>query len=102
MPQSSGPACCAPGVYGESAIAETLAHRVDALDESGHATIAFQASGIEGIKVRITTKAADDVAAEAIIAAEEALIRELLGDYIFGIDDESMETVVLICCANGA
>ena len=81
--------------YGESAIAETLAHRVDALDESGHATIAFQASGIEGIKVRITTKAADDAAAEAIIAAEEALIRELLGDYIFGIDDESMETVVL-------
>ncbi|MBT5571206.1 MAG: CinA family nicotinamide mononucleotide deamidase-related protein [Alphaproteobacteria bacterium] len=81
--------------YGESAIAETLAERVDALDESGHATIAFQASGIEGIKVRITTKAADDAAAEAIIAAEEALIRELLGDYIFGIDDESMETVVL-------
>lgn len=81
--------------YGESAIAETLAHRVDALDESGHATIAFQASGIEGIKVRITTKAPDEAAAEKIIAAEEALIRELLGDYIFGIDDESMETVVL-------
>ena len=81
--------------YGESAIAETLAHRVDALDESGHATIAFQASGIEGIKVRITTKAPDEAAAEAIIAAEETLIRVLLGDYIFGIDDESMETVVL-------
>lgn len=81
--------------YGELAIAETLAHRVDALDESGHATIAFQASGIEGIKVRITTKAPDEAAAEAIIAAEETLIRELLGDYIFGIDDESMETVVL-------
>jgi len=81
--------------YGESAIAETLADRVDALDESGHATIAFQASGIEGIKVRITTKAPDEAAAEAIIATEEAHIRELLGDYIFGIDDESMETVVL-------
>ncbi len=81
--------------YGESAIAETLAHRVDALDESGHATIAFQASGIEGIKVRITTKAPDEAAAEAIIAAEETLIRELLGDHIFGVDDESMETVVL-------
>ncbi len=81
--------------YGESAIAETLADRVDALDESGHATIAFQASGIEGIKVRITTKAPDEAAAEAIIAKEEAHIRELLGDYIFGIDDESMETVVL-------
>ena len=81
--------------YGESAIAETLADRVDALDESGHATIAFQASGIEGIKVQITPKAPDEAAAEAIIATEEAHIRELLGDYIFGIDDESMETVVL-------
>lgn len=81
--------------YGESALAETLADRVTALDTEGHATIAFQASGIEGIKVRITTKAADDAAAEAIIAAEEVLIRELVGDHIFGIDDESMETVVL-------
>ncbi len=81
--------------YGESALAETLADRVTALDSEGHATIAFQASGIEGIKVRITTKAADDAAAEAIIAAEEVLIRELVGDHIFGIDDESMETVVL-------
>lgn len=81
--------------YGESALAETLADRVDALDESGHATIAFQASGIEGIKVRITTKAPDEAAAEAIILAEETLIRELVGDHIFGIDDESMETVVL-------
>ena len=81
--------------YGESALAETLADRVNALDTEGHATIAFQASGIEGIKVRITTKAADDAAAEAIIAAEEALIRELVADHIFGVDDESMETVVL-------
>lgn len=81
--------------YGESALAETLADRVTALDTEGHATIAFQASGIDGIKVRITTKAADDAAAEAIIAAEELLIRELVGDHIFGIDDESMETVVL-------
>jgi nicotinamide-nucleotide amidase len=81
--------------YGESALAETLADHVDALDESGHATIAFQASGIEGIKVRVTAKAASHAAAEAIIAAEEALIREKLGDYIFGVDDESMESVVL-------
>lgn len=81
--------------HGESALAETLAARLEELDELGTATLAFQASGIEGIKVRITAKAADNAAAEEILAAEEALIRDLLGDVIFGIDDESMESVVL-------
>ncbi|MBO6784557.1 MAG: CinA family nicotinamide mononucleotide deamidase-related protein [Alphaproteobacteria bacterium] len=81
--------------YGESALAETLADHVDALDESGHATIAFQASGIEGIKVRVTAKAESHDAAEKIIAAEEALIREKLGDHIFGVDAQTMESVVL-------
>ncbi len=81
--------------YGESAIAETLADHVDALDESGHATIAFQASGIEGIKVRITAKAESHEAAEKIIAAEEKLIRDKLGDHIFGVDAQTMESVVL-------
>jgi nicotinamide-nucleotide amidase len=81
--------------YGESALAETLADHVDALDESGHATIAFQASGIEGIKVRVTAKAESHDAAEKIISDEVALIAELIGDHIFGYDDETMESVVL-------
>jgi nicotinamide-nucleotide amidase len=81
--------------YGESALAETLADHVDALDESGHATIAFQASGIEGIKVRVTAKAENHDAAEKIIAAEVELINEQIGDHIFGYDDETMESVVL-------
>ena len=81
--------------HGESALAETLAHRLEALDELGTATLAFQASGIEGIKVRITAKADDEAAAEEIIAGEEALIRDLLGDVIFGVDEETMESVVL-------
>jgi len=81
--------------HGESALAETLAARLEELDELGTATLAFQASGIEGIKVRITAKAADDAAAEAVLAVEEALIRDLLGDVIFGVDEETMESVVL-------
>lgn len=81
--------------YGESALAETLADHVDALDESGHATIAFQASGIEGIKVRVTAKAGNHDAAEKIIAAEVDLINDAIGDHIFGYDDETMESVVL-------
>lgn len=81
--------------YGESALAETLADHVDSLDESGHATIAFQASGIEGIKVRVTAKAESHAAAEKIIAAEVELIAGQIGDHIFGYDDETMESVVL-------
>ncbi|NNE83512.1 MAG: hypothetical protein HKN28_06035, partial [Alphaproteobacteria bacterium] len=47
------------------------------------------------IKVRITAKAENDAAAAEILAAEEALIRDLLGDVIFGVDEETMESVVL-------
>ena len=44
----------------ESGLAELLAPRILELDLLGNPTLAFQASGIEGIKVRITAKAADD------------------------------------------
>ena len=79
----------------ESGLAQDQAERIDQLDAQGNPTLAFQASGMEGIKVRITAKAADEAAAEAVIAAEEELIRALLGDIIFGVDEQSMETVVL-------
>ncbi len=79
----------------ESALAEILAGRIEALDAAGNPTVAFLASGMEGIKVRITAKAADEVAAEALLAREEAQVRALLGDVIFGIDGQSMESVVL-------
>jgi PncC family amidohydrolase len=72
-----------------------LAPRIEELDRQGNPTLAFQASGIEGIKVRVTAKAADDAAALAILAAEEASLRSLLGDYVFGVDDQTMESVVL-------
>ena len=81
--------------HSESGLAELLADRIDALDETGNPTLAFQASGIEGLKVRITAKAEDSGNAEEIIAAEERIVRGLLGDVVFGIDDESMELVVL-------
>ena len=79
----------------ESGLAERLADRIDQLDRLGNPTLAFQASGIEGIKVRITAKSPDEGTAESILSAEEGLIRGMLGDVIFGIDKESMETVVL-------
>ena len=79
----------------ESRLAELLAGRIEALDRAGNPTIAFQASGIEGLKIRITAKAGDVVAAEALIAGEEAEVRAIVGDAIFGADAQTMESVVL-------
>ena len=79
----------------ESGLAEILADRIAALDDIGNPTLAFQASGADGLKVRITAKAPDEEAAAAILAEEEAMVRDLLGDVIFGVDEETMESVVL-------
>ncbi len=78
----------------ESTIAEMVAPRLDALDASGAATIAFLASGIEGIKVRITAKAETEASVDGILQTEETQLREILGDLVFGIDDETMEHAV--------
>ena len=51
----------------ESGLAEMLAGRIDELDEAGNPTLAFLASGIEGIKVRITAKGADSAEAWRLI-----------------------------------
>jgi nicotinamide-nucleotide amidase len=79
----------------ESGLAEQLAGRIEELDRLGNPTLAFLASGIEGLKVRITVKAGSEAEAAAMIAEEEARCRAILGDVVFGIDDESMESVVL-------
>ncbi|NIP46203.1 MAG: competence/damage-inducible protein A [Gammaproteobacteria bacterium] len=79
----------------ESGLAEMLGERIVELDGAGNPTLAFQASGIEGIKVRITAKAADADKAEAMLAEEEVRVRSVLGDLVFGVDDDTMESVVL-------
>ena len=81
--------------HSESRLAELLAPHIDALEASGNPTIAFLASGIEGIKVRITAKGADHARVAKLIADEEARVREVLGHYVFGIDEQTMESVVL-------
>ncbi len=94
----------------ESGLADALAGRIAELDagaatETGsvdHAgsgpTIAFLASGIEGIKVRVTVRAADVAAASALLDEEERHIRSILegsaGDVVFGVDDEAIENAV--------
>ena len=94
----------------ESGLAEALAGHIGQLDvpaavaspggaELGTgATVAFLASGIEGIKVRVTVRAADDAAASRLLDAEEAEIRRILGlaagNVVFGVDDEAIEDAV--------
>ena len=82
----------------ESGLAEAVSDRFDVLALGGRVTIAFLASGIEGIKVRITAKGSDDDEATALLAEEEravtTLIEDKLGDIIFSVKDETMETVV--------
>jgi nicotinamide-nucleotide amidase len=81
----------------ESGLAELLAPRIDALDVAGgNPTIAFLASGIEGIKVRVTAKAPDAAAAGALLDAEEAEVRALVGEAVFGVDDGTMEAAVAV------
>jgi len=81
--------------HSESGIAEMLGDRLDHLDGTGDATIAFLASGIEGLKVRITAKAPTEEEVQAVLAAEVDEVASILADYTFSTDDESMESVVL-------
>ncbi|MFN2608526.1 MAG: competence/damage-inducible protein A [Acidimicrobiales bacterium] len=75
----------------ESALADRIAARVDT---QTNPTIAFLASGIDGIKVRITAKAGSGADADRMLDAEEAELRALVGEYVFGVDEQSMERVV--------
>jgi nicotinamide-nucleotide amidase len=80
----------------ESGLAERLADHMAELDGAGPGapTLAFLASGIEGIKVRITVKTDDDDTATRLVDAEEKVVRGIVGDLVFGVDDESMEHAV--------
>ena len=79
----------------ESGLAEMIAERVD---RQTNPTIAFLARGIEGLYVRLTAKAATEDEARALLEPEEAAVREIIGHLVFGVDEETMESVVLDAC----
>lgn len=79
----------------ESGISEVLADHIDELDRSGRATIAFLASGLEGIRVRVTVKAQSVLDADAVLADEVDVVSGLLGKHVFSTDDETMEQVIV-------
>jgi nicotinamide-nucleotide amidase len=81
----------------ESGLNERLDAVIAELDEAGgdKPTLAFLASGWEGIKVRLTVGSGTTVAADAILDRWEARVRRLVDDVVFGVDDDTMELVVL-------
>ena len=72
-----------------------IADRLDDLYRgSANPSIAFLASAGE-IKVRITAKARDRAAAAALIDPMASEVRERLGEAVFGVDDETIERVII-------
>ena len=79
----------------ESGLAEMIAERVD---QQTNPTIAFLARGIEGIYVRMTAKAPTEDEARALLDAEDRELRSVLGELVFAVDDDTMESEVLRLC----
>jgi len=79
----------------ESGLNERLDPIIAELDAVGNPTLAFLASGWEGIKVRLTAKAATAEAAHELLDVWDARVRAVVGSQVFGRDDDTMESVVL-------
>ena len=79
----------------ESGLAEMIAERVD---QQTNPTIAFLARGIEGIYVRMTAKAPTEEEARTLLDAEDRELRSVLGELVFAVDDDTMESEVLRLC----
>jgi nicotinamide-nucleotide amidase len=79
----------------ESGLNERLFGVIEELESVGNPTLAFLASGWEGIKVRLTAKATTRPEVVSILDEWEQKVRVAIGDIVFGIDDDTMESVVL-------
>jgi nicotinamide-nucleotide amidase len=81
--------------HSESGLAEMLAERIVHLDGAGNPTLAFLASGVEGLKVRVTAKAGGPDEVAKLLDEEVAVVAAILGDLVFSERDETMEQVVI-------
>jgi nicotinamide-nucleotide amidase len=78
----------------ESEVAQRLADLDAELEVSGNPTLAYLASQGQTL-VRVTAKAANVDDATALIDAVDARVRAALGDVVYGVDDDTLESVVL-------
>ncbi len=74
---------------GESSVEQ----RLDSFLQNSNPTIATYAKR-DAVDVRVTAKAATEAEAQELVAALEAQAREILGTHIFGIDDETLQSVL--------
>lgn len=79
----------------ESGLNERLVGVINELETVGNPTLAFLASGWEGIKVRLTAKANTESEATKLLDIWDAKVRAEIGGIVFGVDDQTMEAVVL-------
>ncbi len=79
----------------ESGLNEMLDPLIAELDALGNPTLAFLASGWEGLKVRLTVRAATIDAANDLLDTWDQRVRNVVGEHVFGVDGDTMESVVL-------
>ncbi len=77
---------------GESNLAAPIE---DILTTSQNPTVAPLLFGQTEVHLRLTAKARDEAEAKVLLDEREAQIRARVGDFIFGVDDETMAAVVL-------
>jgi nicotinamide-nucleotide amidase len=82
----------------ESGLNERLDGLIAELESVRTPTLAFLASGWEGLKVRLTAKASTAAECAAQLDVWDARVRNELGDLVFGVGDDTMESVVLEIC----
>jgi len=82
----------------ESGLNERLNPIIAELESLGSPTLAFLASGWEGIKVRLTAKGATAEEARATLDEWDARVCDVVGEIVFGRDGQTMESVVLDQC----
>lgn len=77
---------------GESALAAPLE---DILTTAENPTVAPLIYGKTEVHLRLTAKARNEEDARVLLDGMEPIIRERVGDYIFGVDDETLATVAI-------
>ena len=74
---------------GESSVEQ----RLETLLHNSNPTIATYAKR-DAVDVRVTAKAATEAEAQELVSGTEAQVRELLGTHIFGVNDETLQSVL--------
>jgi nicotinamide-nucleotide amidase len=85
----------------ESEVAQRLADIDAELEKAGNPTLAYLASQGQTL-VRITAKAANLHDAGALIDAVDTRARAALGDVVYGVDDETLDSVVQAALSRAA